>query len=176
MDDSFFEDLTILQEDFRSYGALTWRSCLGFAALIDFLATVLPRQLRAGVNPDLEESVVDEFLPGDSMQGEETYIIFHQHISDFPFGCILRFLNRNSGYFGLFFSILCLIEAFMDASRHRDRALMERDRKRLLRIYKDENDEDSINVIDDLGFLDDNIDSWVAFYFRLFLQLTLVLH
>ena len=169
MDDSLFEDLSQFQEEFRSYGALSWRTCLGIAALLDFLATVLSRQLRVS-NPELDQTM-DQFLPESMQGGEEEYQFFGQHISDVPFGVILRFLHHNSGYIGLIFSSLCLAEAFMDASRHRDRALMERDRQRLLRIYKDENDEDSINVIDDLGYLDDNIDSWMAFYFRLFIQL-----
>lgn len=171
MDDAYFEDLYKFQEEFRSYGALSWRTCLGMAALLDLLATVLPRQLR---NPDFE--TVDEFLllsPDSNgmllMPGE--YEIFGHPIPELPFGAILRFLQENCGYIGFIFSILSFVEAFMDASRHRDRALMERDRQRLLRIKKDANEEDNINVIDDLGFLDDNIDSWMAFYFRLFLQL-----
>ena len=167
MDDFLFDDLSKFQEQFRSYGALSWRTCLGLAALLDFLATVLPRKLRV-VNPDFE--TVDQFLP-DGILMQEEYQIFGQSISEVPFGVILRFLQHNCGYIGFIFSILCFVEAFMDASRNRDRALMERDRQRLLRIQKDADDEDSINVIDDLGYLDDNIDSWVAFYFRLFVQL-----
>ena len=147
---------------------LAWRTGLAFAALLDFLATVLPPLLRSRVGP--EDGVLIEEL-------WEEYEIFDHPIPDFPFGVVLKFLNRECGKIGFVFSILWFVEAFLDASRSREKTLLERDRKRLLSKAQAENDEDDygqIAVIDDLGYLDDNYDSWFAFYIELFWQLMLL--
>ena len=164
--DPHLKELSKYREHWKAHLALAWRDLLGLAALLDFLATVLPDVLRA--NHDVESS------EGNHAEAEcYMYEAFGHPIPAYPVGSMIHFLNDNAAVIGFFFSMVCLVEAFLDARRTRDRTIKERDRKRLMKMKQDEEDE-SINIIEDLGFLDDNFDSYLAFYARLLWQLLLL--
>lgn len=168
MDDSVFEFTHNKKvANATSYLRLTWRTVLAGSAALDFMATVLPSLLRAESDEDEEPIVLEHAI-------WEEYEIFGQPIPDSPWGVILKFLNRNCGKIGFCFSMVWFIEAFLDATRIRDRTLRQRDRKRLLQWQKDVEDDDVMNLVDDFGYLDNNYDSWVAFYLDLLWQLMLL--
>lgn len=112
MDDFFFDDLVIpsFSNQWSSpYLALTWRTCLGIAALLDSLATVLPDLLRQ--DPDDHE---DCFQRGG--QPHSKLVLSSSEIPEKPWDITIRYLGQNVAYIGFAFSMLCCLEAFMHAN------------------------------------------------------------
>ncbi|CAB9529725.1 expressed unknown protein [Seminavis robusta] len=156
-----------------------WRVILGVVALFDFLSTVLPGMLRVKTEHAEDDHHHRHHHHHETdLLPEYRYEAFGHAIPTEPFGSMIDFLDDHSGHLGFAFSMLCFIEAFLDASRSRHRALMERDRKRLIRSQQKQNLDDSsdhpIDVIDDLAYLDDDHDTRTVFYCKLLLQLMLL--
>ncbi|CAB9526304.1 expressed unknown protein [Seminavis robusta] len=151
---------SILSVSLRDLCRTPWKVTLGLAAFLDCISTVLPGRLAVHEQR------------GNKASCDAELELFGQHISVTSPKVVeaIAWLDQNAVYFGFLFSVLWCIQAFRDARHTREKAMRERDRRRLLHRG------DSIAILDSKDELvksgySDGYGPWLAFYATLIMQL-----